>query len=73
MGIFVFVAFSKYFMYNTLRGINVMNVNLDLAVFMKDLDRNCSKVQKKFFQKGEIITSYIAKRNQLCLMLSRRS
>lgn len=46
-----------------------MNVNLDLSVFMKDLDKNCSKVQKKSFQKGEIITSYIAKRNQLCLML----
>ncbi len=50
-----------------------MNIDLDLSMFMKDLDKNCSKVQKKSFKKGELITSYIAKRNQLCLMLSRRS
>lgn len=48
-----------------------MNINLDLSVFMRDLDKNCSKAQKKSFQKGELITSYIAKRNQLCLLLSR--
>ena len=53
--------------------VKTMNNDLDLSVFMKELDSNCSKVQKKSFKKGEIITSYIAKRNQLCLMLSRRS
>ncbi len=50
---------------------NFMNTNLDLSMFIKELDHNCSKVQKKVFKKGELITSYIAKRNQLCLMLSR--
>lgn len=49
-----------------------MNDDLDLSIFIKDLDHNCSKVQKKVFKKGELITSYIAKRNQLCLMVSRR-
>lgn len=48
-----------------------MNDDLDLSTFIKELDYNCSKVQKKVFKKGELITSYIAKRNQLCLMLSR--
>lgn len=47
-----------------------MNINLDLSLFMKELNNNCSKVQKKSFKKGEVITSYIAKRNQLCLLLS---
>ncbi|MBO5479195.1 MAG: Crp/Fnr family transcriptional regulator [Clostridia bacterium] len=46
-----------------------MNIDLDLSEFMKELNTNCSKVQKKSFKKGELITSYIAKRNQLCLML----
>ena len=50
-----------------------MNVDLDLSVFTKELDHNCTRAQKKTFKKGEIITSYIAKRNQLCLMLMRRS
>lgn len=50
-----------------------MNIDLDLSLFMKELNNNCSKVQKKSFKKGELITSYIAKRNQLCLMLNRRS
>ena len=42
-----------------------MNDDLDLSTFIKELDYNCSKVQKKVFKKGELITSYIAKRNQL--------
>ncbi len=58
---------------NYLKEVKFMNDDLDLSIFIKDLDYNCSKVQKKCFKKGEIITSYIAKRNQLCLMLSRRS
>ena len=46
-----------------------MNIDLNLSNFMEELDHNCKKVQKKSFQKGEVITSYIAKRNQLCLLL----
>lgn len=47
-----------------------MENNLHVSEFIKDLDINCSKVQKKFFKKAEVITSYIAKRNQLCILLN---
>lgn len=47
-----------------------MDNNFRVADFVKDLDEKCSKVQKKSFHKGEIITSYIAKRNQLCILVS---
>lgn len=47
-----------------------MDNNFCVSNFIKDLDEKCSKVQKKTFHKGEIITSYIAKRNQLCILVS---
>ena len=47
-----------------------MYTNFQVSDFIKDLDNNCSKVQKKNFHKGEVITSYIAKRHQLCILLS---
>lgn len=47
-----------------------MSSNFHVSDFVKNLDANCSKVQKKKFNKGEVITSYIAKRNQLCILLS---
>lgn len=46
-----------------------MRGNLNISEFAESLDANCSKVQKRTFKKGEIITSYIAKRNQLCILL----
>lgn len=47
-----------------------MNVSFNVSEFINELDGNCSKVQKKKFEKGEVITTYIAKRNQLCILLS---
>ncbi len=47
-----------------------MNFNFDIYNFINNLENNCSKVQKKFFSHGEIITTYIEKRNQLCLLVS---
>ncbi len=47
-----------------------MNGVFDVSNFIKSFDSNCSKVQKKNFAKGDVITSYIAKRNQLCILLS---
>ena len=47
-----------------------MDGNFQVAEFVKRLETNCSRVQKKNFHKGEIITSYIARRNQLCILLS---
>ena len=43
---------------------------INVSDFFKDFLGNCSKVQKKTFLKGEIITSFIAKRNQLCTLIS---
>ncbi len=47
-----------------------MNISLNSSDFVQQLEKSCNKSQKKLFHKGEVITSYIAKRNQLCFMLS---
>lgn len=38
--------------------------------FFTDFSQNCKKVTTKEFKKNEIITTYIAKRKQLCLLVS---
>ena len=38
--------------------------------FINNLHINCSKIQQKEFNKNEVITTYIAKRNQLCILLN---
>ncbi len=43
---------------------------LDVSAFMKDYEQHCSKVQRKHFRKNETITNYIAKRNQVCILVS---
>ena len=47
-----------------------MYFNLDINEFVNNFEHSCTKVQKKIFSKNEIITSYIAKRNQFCILLS---
>ena len=47
-----------------------MNPDLDISEFVSNFEHSCTKVQKKVFLKNEIITSYIAKRNQFCILLS---
>jgi len=47
-----------------------MNKNQEMEQFIKDFSTNCSKVQIKNFLKGETITTYIEKRNQLCILIS---
>lgn len=47
-----------------------MNINLDIEQFIKDFESTCHRVQKKTFSKNEIITSYIQKRNQFCILVS---
>lgn len=44
--------------------------DVNLSNFFQNFSKNCSKVQKKYYKKGEIITTYIAKRNQFCLLIS---
>ena len=38
--------------------------------FIKNAEENCTKVQRKQFKKDEIITTYIEKRNQICILIS---
>ena len=44
--------------------------HFDFNNFIKDFANCCAKVQKKSFVKNSIITTYIQKRNQLCILLS---
>ena len=48
----------------------MMTANFYLNFFLKECEKNCSKIYKKTFKKEEIITTYIAKRHQICIMLS---
>lgn len=47
-----------------------MNLSFDVDEFIKDFENNCNKVQKKTFEKNQVITSYIQKRNQFCILIS---
>ena len=47
-----------------------MNSNFNTNTFVYNFSKNCSKVQKKTFSKNEVITTYIQKRNQLCILLN---
>ena len=48
-----------------------MNIkDKELSEFFNDFSKNCKKVTTKTFAKNEIITTYIAKRKQLCLLKS---
>lgn len=46
-----------------------MPTEFDFSDFLKTLDSNCNKVTKHSFAKGETVTTYIEKRNQLCVLL----
>lgn len=46
-----------------------MNSNFNVENFYYNFSCNCNKAQKKTFSKGQIITTYIQKRNQLCILL----
>lgn len=50
-----------------------MTTDFDASSFFEDFNNNCNKVNKRSFKKGEVITTYIEKRNQMCIMLSRHS
>ena len=47
-----------------------MIINFDINDFIETFKNSCHKVQKKTFSKGEVITSYIQKRNQFCILIS---
>lgn len=47
-----------------------MNLNFDIENFLNDFTNNCQKSQIKTFNKNEVITTYIQKRNQLCILIN---
>lgn len=46
-----------------------MNFNFNMEEFIKKFENSCHKVQKKTFSRNEVITSYINKRNQFCILI----
>lgn len=45
----------------------------DFFNLINNLEQNCSRIQKKHFNKDEFITTYIQKRNQICIMLNGKA
>ena len=46
-----------------------MNKNFEIENYLKDFSATCKNVQKKSFKKSQTITTYIQKRNQVCIIL----
>lgn len=44
--------------------------NFEILNFFKSLDSRCFKVSKKTFTRGSTVTTYIEKRNQMCILLN---
>lgn len=42
---------------------------MDIEKFIEDFQNNCKSVQKKTFRKNQAITTYIKKRNQVCILI----
>lgn len=47
-----------------------MDSNFDKKIFIENFKNNCNRVQIKKFSKDETVTTYIEKRNQICIVLS---
>lgn len=63
-----FVPFVAHYFDNL--EVIFMDTNFDKKNFIKNFINNCNKIQIKKFGKDEIVTTYIEKRNQLCIVLS---
>ncbi len=46
---------------------------MDFSDLMEDISHSCTKMQKRFFSKGSIITTYMEKRRQICILLSGKA
>lgn len=46
---------------------------MEVSKLLDDISSSCLKMQKKFFTKGSIITTYMEKRKQICILLNRKS
>ncbi len=47
-----------------------MEINFDIKEFIQEFENSCQRIQKKTFLKNEIISSYIKKRNQFCILIT---
>lgn len=47
-----------------------MDTNFDKKIFIENFKHSCNRVKIKKFVKGETVTTYIEKRNQICIVLS---
>ena len=47
-----------------------MNIDFTIKEFIQDFENSCHKIQKKSFSKNEVISSYIQKRNQFCILIT---
>lgn len=47
-----------------------MDSEFSIEKFLNDFSRTCKSVQKKSFKKNHLITTYIQKRNQICILLN---
>lgn len=45
----------------------------EISNLINNLEQGCSKIQKKYFKKNEIITTYIQKRSQICILVSGKA
>lgn len=46
---------------------------MDVSKLLDDISSNCLKMQKKSFPKGSIITTYMEKRKQICILVSGKA
>ena len=49
-----------------------METNSEISYFIENFSTQCTKAQVKEFAKNDIITTYIEKRNQICILIERR-
>lgn len=47
-----------------------MEINFNVEEFINNFTNSCHKIQEKTFSKNEVITSYIKKRNQFCILIN---
>ena len=48
-----------------------LSIDFKIDTFIYNFSSSCKRVQKKSFSKNQVITTYIQKRNQLCILLNR--
>ena len=46
---------------------------MDVSNLVQNISDNCLRMQKKTFTKGQIITTYMEKRKQICILLSGKA